>query len=221
MSEYVLRMLEDRLGPGVETAPLPASNRVVYVVEGDVTIAAGETPQTVRADKGWFGADSSRLKGGAGPARLWRWELVASPATDDGVAAGEGVVSEVKLAEEITVDPKAAYMMRLDRVVFPLNGIAYKHIHWGPGIRCLLSGGLEVRTAEQRWQVEPGESWFERGPDPIYAQASASELTSFVRAMLLPRALKGQTSIRYVEEEDAEKPKTQEYTRYVDEFVEL
>ncbi len=221
MSEYVLRMLEDRLSPGAETEPLPAYNRVVYVAEGDVTISAGGKPQTLRADSGWFGAGSSRLKGGAGPARVWRWELLASPAGDDGLAIGGGVVSTEKLAEEITMDPKAAHMMRLDRVDFALGGIAYTHIHWGPGIRCLLRGELDVQAAQQQWQVRPGETWFERGPDPIYAQASTSELTSFVRAMVLPRALKGQTSIRYVDEKDADKPKTQKYTRYVDEFIEL
>ena len=43
----------------------------------------------------------------------------------------------------------------------------------------------------------------------------------FIRVMVLPRALKGQSSIRYVLPEDADKPKTQQYRGYVDEFIEL
>lgn len=221
MSEHVLRILEDHLSPGAESDLLPACNRIVYVIEGDVTISTDGNPRNFVADSGWHDVRPSRLKGGTRPARLWRWELVPRPVEDDGVVSGDGIASVAKLAEAITLDAKANYLMRLDRVDFPIEGIAYTHIHWGPGIRCLLRGGLSVKTAQQQWQVTPGGTWFERGPDPIYAQASASELTSFVRVMVLPRALKGQTSIRYVEEEDAGKPKTQEYTRYVDEFIKI
>ena len=39
--------------------------------------------------------------------------------------------------------------------------------------------------------------------------------------MILPRALKGQSSIRYVNAEDRDKPKSQKYRGYVDEFIEL
>ena len=42
--------------------------------------------------------------------------------------------------------------------------------------------------------VRPGETWFERGPDPIYARAS-EEPTSFVRAMIVPRSYEGRTTI--------------------------
>ena len=114
-------------------------------------------------------------------------------------------------------------MMRCDRVDFPLGGIAYTHIHSGPGLRCLLRGELRVifNEGEEEAMVAPGGTWFERGPDPIYAQASDAELTSFVRSMVLPREYKGRTSITYVKPEDADKPKPQEYTRFVDEFVDL
>ena len=39
--------------------------------------------------------------------------------------------------------------------------------------------------------------------------------------MVLPRRLLGQSSIRYVRDEDREKPKSQRYTVFVDEPVEL
>ena len=39
--------------------------------------------------------------------------------------------------------------------------------------------------------------------------------------MILPAALKGKSSIRYVNPEDLDKPKSQQYTVFVDEFIEI
>ncbi len=173
------------------------------------------------ADDAWVGTGSYLLKGGETATRLWRWELVASQPADDGLVHGKGVASVSKLVEVMVLDPRGSYMMRCDRVDFPLGGIAYTHIHWGPGTRCLLRGELKVRTSGVEQTVRPGEAWFERGPDPVYAEASSTELTSFIRTMVLPRAIKGQTSIRYIKEEDQDRPKPQQYIRYVDEPIEL
>ena len=37
--------------------------------------------------------------------------------------------------------------------------------------------------------------------------------------MILPRALQGKSSIRYVKPEDAEKPRLQRYTIFIDQFI--
>jgi len=42
-----------------------------------------------------------------------------------------------------------------------------------------------------------------------------------MRVMILPRAIKGKSSIRYVRPEDQEKPKTQRYQVFADEPVDL
>jgi quercetin dioxygenase-like cupin family protein len=106
--------------------------------------------------------------------------------------------------------------MRADRVDFPPHGIAYTHTHQGPGIRVLLRGRFRVETEGRATVIEPGEPWFERGPDPVYAESIADEPTSFVRVMILPRALLGKSSIRYVKAEDQARPKSQTYTIFVD-----
>jgi hypothetical protein len=69
--------------------------------------------------------------------------------------------------------------------------------------------------------IRPGEAWFERGPEPVYAAASTAEPTSFVRVMILPVALVGKSSIRYVDPADQDKPKTQTYTVFVDQPIDL
>ena len=51
----------------------------------------------------------------------------------------------------------------------------------------------------------------------MFAAASETEPTAFVRCTVLPVGLRGQSSIRYVREEDATKLKSQRYTVFVDE----
>ncbi len=221
MSRHALRLHEDRLAPGSRAAPLPARNRIIYVVDGSLTVTEGGAPRTLAADTAWFGAGAAVLDTADTAARLWRWELTGSDPPDDGLLRGEGAVSALKLAQEIVLDPAVPYLMRCDRVDFPPGGIAYTHIHWGPGTRCLLRGELSVRTEGVERTLRPGDPWFERGPSPVYAVASDAEPTSFVRAMVIPAAIRGQTSIRYVLDEDQDKPKPQQYTRYLDEPIDL
>ena len=109
--------------------------------------------------------------------------------------------------------------MRCDRVDFPLGGIAYTHTHAGPGTRCLLQGELRVTVRQEVIVARPGDPWFESGPDPVLATASSTEQTGFVRTMILPRSYRGRSSIHYVKPEDADKPKLQEYTRFVEEDI--
>ena len=111
--------------------------------------------------------------------------------------------------------------MRCDRVDFPPGGIAYTHTHRGPGIRCLLTGEIRVEVKGASHTVTPGEPWFEAGPDPVLAFASERVPTAFARVMILPRELKGKSSIRYVKAEDQDKPKTQRYQVFCDEFIDL
>ena len=222
MGGYALRLLEDTLESDSGFAPpLPPCLRVVYVVTGSAAIGAGRDGAEFAPNSAWFGTGPCELRAGTDGARLWRWELVRSSHTDAGLARGAGVASEPKRRDELELDPDGEYLMRCDRVDFPIGGVAYTHTHAGPGTRCLLRGELRVQVAGTDSLIRPGEPWFERGVEPVYAAASQTELTSFVRAMVLPRSLQGQSSISYVKPEDRDKPKTQEYTRFVDQFIEL
>ena len=113
------------------------------------------------------------------------------------------------LVWEIDEPPDRDRLVRCDRVDFPPGGIAYLHTHPGPGIRVLLKGRIRIETKGGSHQYGPFESWYETGPDPVYAAASDSEETAFVRVMLLPREWEGKRTIRYVNREDADKPTLQ------------
>jgi quercetin dioxygenase-like cupin family protein len=147
-------------------------------------------------NEAWFG--SARVEGHA-----LRWEL-----EDE---AGEGAL----LSRE--VDPGPDWLMRCDRIDFPPGGVAYRHTHPGPGIRCLLHGRLRIESDGETHEYGPLQPWFESGPEPVFAAAAKDEATAFVRVMLLPPEWAGKRTISYVDPADSEKPKTQRATVFLDE----
>lgn len=219
MAQFIIRLHADRLAPKSECR-LPACNRVVYIREGDTVLRAGGQASGLAANSAWQGKEAAAVTAGAGGATLLRWELVADGRSQES-STGTGITSALTLAHAVELSDPAGYLMRCDRVDFPLGGIAYTHVHRGPGIRCLLSGAIRVEVNGKGHDIAPGGAWFEAGPDPVLALASKSEPTAFVRVMILPRELKGKSSIRYVKPEDTDKPRTQTYRIFADEFIEL
>jgi quercetin dioxygenase-like cupin family protein len=134
---------------------------------------------------------------------------------------GESHADGAAVAAELDLDPALEWLMRCDRVDFPPGGVAYRHTHPGPGIRRLLFGSLRIETAGGSHTYGPGGAWFERGPDPVYAAASESEPSAFVRVMLVPREWEGRRTIRYVDPADEEKPKLQRARVFFDHAIEL
>lgn len=213
--QFELRFWEDRLSPGVTaTSPTPG-DRILYAVEGEANVRA----RAMIANTACHVAGPLTVAAGAAGARLWRWELMSGE--DESALVAGATVSRLVFLQPLDLDSNRPYLMRCDRVDFPLGGLAYTHTHQGPGIRCLLRGRLTVDTPARMMPIRPGEAWFESGPEPVYAAASDTELTSFVRVMLLPASLVGQSSIRYVNAEDQAKPKTQTYTIFVDQPIDL
>jgi quercetin dioxygenase-like cupin family protein len=173
-----------------EALQLAAAPRVVYRVD---------------RDDAEYSAEALTL---AGPLHVFAFELVGEPSAD------------ALLSAELAPTDGGQRLIRCDRVDFPPGGVAYLHTHQGPGIRVLLRGSLRVDTQGRSHTYGPRQAWFEPGPEPVFAAASDTEPTAFVRCMVLPARLRGQSSIRYVREEDAAKPKPQQYTVFVDHPVE-
>lgn len=219
MALYTLRLHTDRLEPKAEIR-LGRCNHVVYVREGDAIARAGAHAAGLAANSAWYDGDAVALTAGTADATLLRWELAAESAAPGGLT-GPGATSSSMLAHAVELGHRDGHLMRCDRVDFPPGGIAYTHVHRGPGIRCLLAGGIRVEVNGKAHAIEPGGAWFEAGPDPVLAVASNTGPTAFVRVMILPRELQGKSSIRYVKPEDVAKPKLQTYRIFVDEAIEL
>jgi len=217
---YKLRHIVDRMAPGARYfEPLPALNRVLYCHEGSFVVEGGEA-EPVGEDRAWFGAGTVSVRAGDEGAVIWRYELAPSDSRAK-LAAGTGVVSELTLESALDgPDPAGDWILRCDAVKFPLGGQAFTHTHQGPGIRCLREGRIRIDTAGASHEYAPGETWFEPGPEPVFALACKDQCTKFVRVMVLPAELKGKSSIQYINLEDIDKPKSQRYQHYVDEPIE-
>jgi hypothetical protein len=231
MPIFTFRLLEDRLPalpPGthpsaVPGTSLPAAHRVVYVVEGGLTLAHPAGGRGLLADDAWIGSAAVTLVGGAQGARVWRYEVVATPEPDRGLLARDSAGTESRRLrhDAFELDPATGWMLRCDRVDFPKGAIAYTHVHQGPGLRCCLHGEIRVESGGESHTMRAGEPWFERGPEPVIAYTSTAAETAFARAMVLPRSCKGKSSIRYVRPEDQDKPRLQRYRVYGEEFIAL
>jgi hypothetical protein len=204
-----LRLYEDVLTNDAE-ASWPALPRMMFVVHGAVAIA----DRTLRDQETFSGESAVTVKAASSGATLWRWELVAEAGLGGGNTV-RGVVSREKLAARLETVPKGALLLRGDSVAFPPSGCAYLHRHQGPGIRCVIEGGIRIDTHGRSTSYGPGGAWYETGPDGVFAQA-ADRPTRFIRVMILPRAYLGKSSIEYLNEEDKTKPKLQTYKIYVD-----
>jgi hypothetical protein len=125
------------------------------------------------------------------------------------------------LVWELTGDPGLGdWILRCDRIDFPPGSVAYRHTHPGPGIRVLLRGSIRIETGGETQEYGPFEHWYESGSEPVFAAASATEETGFVRAMLLPAEWAGKRTIRYVDPADEERPKLQRATILLEHAVE-
>ena len=201
---YEIRLFEDVLFGGEDVRLNDPAPRALYVPAGSVFVNGEEVP----ADGGVVLAEAARLRAGGSGAAVWRWEVAACDA--DTAAYGHRTV--LRLAGRI--DPAAIadeLLLRLDSVAFPPGGTALLHTHQGPGIRCLREGEIRIDTEGRSSSYGPGGAWFESGPEPVFAQASFDVPSRFIRAMVLPRSLLGASSIRYVRDEDRDRPKSQTY----------
>jgi hypothetical protein len=209
-SMYVLAFFRDTLAAGAMLRLDAGPPRVLYVRTGSLSVRAGGTVAALAPNSAWHGCAAAAAAAGKEGADVYRWELHRG-------AAPAGA----KLASPLAIDPAQQWLMRCDRVDFPLGGIAWTHTHQGPGTRCTLTGEMRVASAGHELRAAAGEPWFESGPDPVLAHASESVQTSFARVMILPAALLGKSSIRYVLPEDQDKPKRQTYQLFIDEPIRL
>ena len=212
--DYTLRLCEDRL-LAAGRLRLPALNRVLYARRSAISVASGAGDARVVEGQAWHGAGACEVAAGDAGAAVLRYELIRGTAPAGGDAT-------VLLEHAIDLDPRAEYLMRADRVDFAPGGVALPHRHRGGGIRCLIAGALEVTVGDAPARgVTPGGAWFESGREPVLAVASKAEDTSFIRVAILPREIRGRTSIMYVNPADAERGRPRTYTVFVDEPIDI
>ncbi|MGI9380967.1 MAG: hypothetical protein ACR2OW_15080 [Methyloligellaceae bacterium] len=197
-----LHLFEDRIVAGQEIVLADTPARAIYVNAGAVTCNG-----TVHeCDAGFLADGAVTITAGSSGATLWRWDL-SHMATEVKGYEAIGKLTGAIPAELAGGDS----FLRLDSVSFPPGGTAMLHTHQGPGIRCLREGSIRIDTEGTSTSYGPGSAWFETGPHPVFAQADHAISSRFIRATVLPKTLLGQSSIRYVNEADKSRPKSQSY----------
>lgn len=207
-----MRLYEDVLSSAENVEfRLPPLPRFIFIVHGSAKVAG----KMLNEGEAWQGEAAITVKPGSGGVTCWRWELARG---DQGstTANAPGMTTHEKLTAYLETLPKGELLMRGDSVAFPPGGCAYQHRHQGPGIRCLIEGGIRIDTHGRSTSLGPGGAWYESGPDAVFAQASPDKPSRFIRVMILPRELVGKSSIQYVNEKDKAKPKSQQYKIYAD-----
>jgi quercetin dioxygenase-like cupin family protein len=145
------------------------------------------------------------LRGAArtdGPSVVWAFHEARNDVVTDRY-------KDASLAAEVELDPNTEWLVRCDRVDFPPGGVAYRHVHPGPGIRRLLFGELTIESDGETHTFRKREAWLEAAEQPVLATASATEETAFVRVLLLPAEWAGRRTIRYLDPADEDRPKLQ------------
>jgi hypothetical protein len=208
-----LSLFEDIYRNGA-AAKLSPGIRMFFVTHGAVVIDGHE----FQSGSTWFGESAVTCTGGAEGASVWRWELSRGEPAPFHAA---DVSTRTKLSAALDTIPQGELLFRGDSVAFPPGGTALTHRHQGPGIRCMIEGAIRIDTHGRSTSYGPGGAWFETGPDDVFAQADLVRPSRFVRVMVLPRSLLGQSSIRYVREEDKNKPKSQKYEVFIDRPISL
>ena len=209
-----MRLFEDTLFGDEEVRFDDPAPRAIYVSAGSISVDGENVP----LDGGVVLTDAATLCAGGDGATVWRWEVRSSNVDADVY----GHRTTLRLAGRI--DPAAIadeLLIRLDSVAFPPGGAALLHTHQGPGIRCLREGEIRIDTEGRSSSYCPGGAWFESGPEPVFAQASINVSSRFIRTMVLPRSLLGASSIRYVNDEDRDRPKSQTYRVFSEKPINL
>ena len=209
-----MRLFEDTLFGDEEVRFDDPAPRAIYVSAGSISVDTEDVP----LDGGVVLTAAVTLCAGGDGATVWRWEVRSSNVDADVY----GHRTTLRLAGRI--DPAAIadeLLIRLDSVAFPPGGAALLHTHQGPGIRCLREGEIRIDTEGRSSSYCPGGAWFESGPEPVFAQASINVSSRFIRTIVLPRSLLGASSIRYVNDEDRDRPKSQTYRVFSEKPINL
>ncbi len=219
---HELRLYKDELEPGARMPVGRDETSVtgIYIVTGSLQLRSESLETDFAANTACCVHEAAEMSAGSSPTLALRWELAVA-GTAPSAEPAPGVSTKSLLTAPLSLDSGKTYLLRCDRVDFPPGGVAYLHTHQGGGIRCLLAGSIEIETKGAQHSFGPLEAWFEAGPDPVFATASATEASAFVRLMILPRSLLGESSILYVNAADLEKPKSQSYQVFIDTPFEL
>ena len=162
------------------------AHRIVYVHQGSATVNGTEVP----ADEAAYAKGALEIEAGAEGARIFRWDLVKGA-----YEKPMNVETMVRMSRDvwsIDIEEGSQWLYRLDRINHSAPEPADCHTHPGPGIRALLSGVFVIQqTSENGGGEEPGDPWWETGPETVISTPMSPGGVQFLRGMILPVEYEG------------------------------
>ncbi len=157
-------------------ADLPLRLSLYESATGAETIGGNRVVYDVARGEAHFGAASVD-----GRALVWQLDATQEEA--------EGAL----LSRHVELDPFAEWIVRCDRIDFPLGGVAYLHTHPGPGIRYLLHGEIEIHTEGRTHGVRPRRRLVRGGARPrLRGRVAAPRRPRSCACCVLPAEWAGQ-----------------------------
>jgi hypothetical protein len=191
---FSLNFYHDQVAAGgASAAPLPAAHRMVYVRHGRAVVNG----KPMVSNEAIYCDGPVSLESPEVWSQLWRWEL-ALPNAAPALLEGSAVLSSLRMSQVITglaMLDGSRWLFRLDQITSAAGRIADRHQHPGPGIRCLLEGTFNAEQAgHSARNLQPGDAWWETGPDTVVAWGSPQMASKFVRGMILPVEWEGKVT---------------------------
>jgi hypothetical protein len=189
-----LNFYHDQLGEnGATTSALPQANRILYVRHGRAEING----RMMDADQAAYVSEPISMKSAGGWCEVWRWELASANSAAMSHTGSDLLSSLImqRVVANFAMPKGTQWLFRLDRIMTPAGGVADRHQHPGPGIRCLVEGTFNVQQAgESSRNLLPGDPWWETGYDTVIAWSSPQMGAKFMRAMVLPTEWEGKVT---------------------------
>lgn len=182
---------------------LEAALNAIWVESGTIRV----DDQPIAAEEAVFASAGKQITCAATEARILVFSLEGregrSYSGEDGTLLAE------------TIDwPATDGLLRLDRVTFGPGVVAWRHVHAGAGIRYLTQGELSLDAEGEPHVMHAGTAWYEAANSPVEATAANIPVTQFVRGLVVPAAYAGKPTIRFLREEDRQKPMLQKNHRF-------
>ena len=166
--------------------------RILYCRYGEVRVN-GEvlTAQNAVAVSG-----EAQIIGVADWSQLFRWECDL-PNAEPTLLTGDGTLSLHRMSRVIgmlDMAPGTEWLFRLDQITAPAGRVTDPHKHPGPGIRCMVEGTFNVNQDVESFRaINPGDPWWECGEQPVIAWGSKTMHARFLRGMVMPPEVMGQS----------------------------
>lgn len=214
-AKYQFHFYKEQLAPNTKLQPLPALNRITYVVSG--TLSVGD--KHLEAGEAIFTEGTVTLESASLDVELWRWDLVEITASEKAPSPEEHQETPTLSAriENLEIEPGSAWLLRCQTVDFPAETTVDMHAHDGAGIRCLEFGEINFTHLDgMKNTVRPGDAWYEEAFHFLHAETKQTGASRFVRVMLVSPEYRDTSTFKYHVPGDAEKPRRQTTTKLAD-----